>query len=113
MASLPPHEVISACKPIGLGMIYFWLVQPFVFRYCLVEDTNNVKPKPLWLRITATLRYGVTMYWLADALREALGVYYSSNVNIIWWIYALISVKYLHATLSPTFGSDLGGLTSW
>ena len=112
MSSLPP-EVLSSCLRIGLGMFVFWLMQPLVFYHCLVTAGKaNHSPKPLWLRGMAALWYGATMYVLADALRTALGEYYSFNVNLIWWIYALTSVKYVHAVLSPTFGNDLG-LTTW
>ena len=104
MGSLPP-EIVEACVPIAIGMALFWLVQPLVFRCFLVHQT-------LPWRLAAALWYGATMYYLAHALREALGEYYSFNVNLIWWVYALISVKYVHAVLSPTFGAELG-LTSW
>ena len=86
-------------------MLVFWLVQPVVLATCLLDQ-------PLWKRVTAAVWYGATMYGLADALRTALGEYYSFNVNLLWWVYALISVKYVHAVLSPNFATELGLTTS-
>ena len=96
-----PEPVRSNCLRIGGWMVLFWLCQPWVFYYCLVRQA-------LWRRVAALTWYFWTMYILADSLRTALGMYYSFNVNLIWWIFALLSVKYVHAVLSPQFASQLG-----
>ena len=66
----------------------------------------------LWKRMVAASWYFITMYILAQWLRGTLGEYYSVNVNLIWWFFGLLAIKYVHAVLAPTTFAQTIGLIS-
>ena len=91
---LLPPEVWARVQPLAISMVVFYAMQTVVFRYAAL-NANFV------VRIITFVWFCSTMCYLAIALRSVLGPYYSFNVNLAWWLFALIFAKHVHALLDP------------